>query len=600
MSLLDSTLEQLAPGVVQCRDLDGRYRPRHGLAIYCLPVEGWAPSSPGMVLGEALAGRSGIGCTLLEGVPAKVPEGAAVVALYKDLMKIRPDLLEDVPEPANDSEYCIKLGRNSLIVANTTGALAQGMQTLAMIVLRHGEETIPGCVIVDRPARAVRCLAIELESREIGINLLMQIASFAATFKANQLHFILNDDFEPAREIPGMDNFFAVCGSFGIDVGVRLKHLGKILSGEMSVAEAWSRIRAAARVFGATIAALDDVCPGDANPETLRRLVESAAAGDTGLAGFSLDARAIVISGVEPAKLAPAGIAGWHRLWKSAVPPPPEFAGIPLAIDVQAPVTGLTSRGLRAYRVRLDVALRDFAKESADSFMISFRDVGISHMWQNLLYPAGTGLITAWGVPDQAELSADRLLSLLYGEAGPVVANMWDVVTEAFPPGLPDDAEVMLRRTAFGHWPAGPEEWRTLTRVDWLTVAEHIRHAAQTVQAAFNGLSRNVSTLMGARLCLYAMSWLHCLTALVPELEARLDGRMPEDGRTEHIIKELFNNYHNWLNCMRETQQESGLEFSELPVLEEMGVYLRSLCEDVVEKQPDYDNGGLGGSLTLA
>ncbi len=100
MSRLDDALEHLAPGVVACKDLGGVYNPRHGLAIYCLPTPEFSLSSPGVVLGEALAARSGLGCTLLEGVPVKVPEGAVVVGNHAALKALRPDLTEDIPEAA--------------------------------------------------------------------------------------------------------------------------------------------------------------------------------------------------------------------------------------------------------------------------------------------------------------------------------------------------------------------------------------------------------------------------------------------------------------------------------------------------------------------
>lgn len=603
MSRLDNTLVQLAPGVGGCLDISGRYRPRHGLAIYCLPLPGWSPSSPGMSLGEALAGRSGLGCTLLDGVPAKVPEGAVVVAKYDDLKAIRPDLLEGVPEPANPLSYHIKLDRSGLVVANSPEALAQGMQTLAMLILRHGEETIPGCLITDGPARPVRCLAVELESREAGIAILMQIVSFAATFKANRIQLILNDDFDAGMEIAGIENFTSACASFGIRIGVRLKLLNAMLSDSITVIQAWSRVRAAARVFGATEAALDDICPGDADPETLRRIVESVTAGETGLPHFSLDARAIVISGVDADSLAPAGVSGWYRMWKSATPPPAEFKGIPLVVDVQAPVLGLTGRTQKAFRVRLDVAMRTFGRDApAREFMVSFRDIGVSHLWQNFLYPAATGLIAAWGNPADADGAGGRLLDLLYGESGPAIANMWDAVTAAFPPGLSDAMERTFRRTAFGYWPERPEEWRQLTHPDWLGVAEKIRVAAQNVQNAADGLTRNVATLTGARLSLYALSWLHCFTALAPELEARLRGDVGEDGRSEPIAKELFKNFRNWHSCMLEMQNESGLEFAEMPALEDMGMRLRTLCEELLSRLPGRGrarSGGEQGSLTV-
>lgn len=600
MSRLDTTLVQLAPGVRHCRDSGGSYRPRHGLAIYYLPTPGWQISSPGMVLGEALAGRSGLGCTLLEGVPEKIPEGAVVVGKYDDLKSIRPDLLEDTAPPANQTEYTIKLARSGLVAANSPEALAQGMQTLAMLVLRYSGETIPGCVITDSPLRPVRCLAIELDSHEISAVLLMQIVSFAATFKANRIHIILNDDFEPIREIHGLDNIQLACASSGIVLGVRVKALNKILTGELTIIQAWSKLRAAARAFGASEAAFDDVCPGDADPEILRKLVESAVLGESGLRRVSLDAHAIVISGVDVSRLAGAGITGWQRIWEKPGPIPTEFAGIPLVIDVQAPVLGLTSHTQSDFQNRLDTAMVDFSggdvqERGGREFMVSFRNIGVSHMWQNLLYPAATALISAWGCPSDAKESAQRVLGLLYGESSSDIEEMWNTVTLAFPPDLSEEEEMLFRRTAFGYWPETEEEWETLVRPDWLKVANHIRTAAQSVQGAADALTRNISTLIGARLNLYALSWLHCFTALLPELEGRLQGVIPEDGRTMPIAKELFGNFRNWLECVRETQKESGLEFSELPALEEMGAQIREMCRDSLE--PGLDD--LQGTITV-
>ncbi len=151
MARLDFTLAQLAPGVGSCRDLGGRYNPRRGLAIYYLPIPGYAPSSPGMVLGEALAARSGLGCTLLEGVPAVVPEGATLIAQYNALKAARPDLMEDVPDLTDPGQYAIKLGRSALVVSPSFEGISSGMQTLAMLILRHTEDFLPGCIIVDTP-----------------------------------------------------------------------------------------------------------------------------------------------------------------------------------------------------------------------------------------------------------------------------------------------------------------------------------------------------------------------------------------------------------------------------------------------------------------
>ncbi len=587
MARLDSTLAHLAPGVSACRDLGGRYNPRRGLAIYYLPIPGYVPSSPGMVLGEALAARSGLGCTLLEGVPAVIPEGAALVAQYGALKAARPDLLEDVPELHEQGQYAIKLGRSALVVSPSLEGLSSGMQTLSMLVLRHTEEFLPGCVIVDTPFCQTRALAIEFDPREIAIGLLLQVASFAATFKANRLQLILNDSFDPGRDIPGVESFVQTCQSFGIEIGVRMPLLGPLLSGEKTLIEAWATVRAAARLFGASHAALDDPCPADAPQDAAERIVRSVAAGEVGLRHVSIDADLILKSGFPVEELRPAGVGGWRRLWDSGEPPPPEMEDIPLAIDIQGPVCGFSSRPAGAFFHRLDAAADWLKIQPRRELCVSFRRVGISHVWQNLLYPAATGLIAAWGSPRLAEEAGWRFSNLLYGDLGQPVMDMWDAIARAFPPGLSDDEERFVRRVAFGLWPETEEEKALLAGIDWLGVTRNIKIAADALKNIASGLQRNAATLIGARLALYAMSWLHCLVALTPELERRRRLKYDADGRTEPIAAELHSNFLNWEEHLRELCAESGLELVETARIEAMGARLKALCENIFDYEEE-------------
>ena len=582
---LEQTLANLAPGITHSRELPGRYNPRRGLAIYCLPISGYSPSGPGVVLGEALAARSGLGCTLLEGIPAKIPEGAVVVAEYNALRKARPDLVEDIPEMSDPCQYAITLGRHAVVTSPSREGLASGMQTLAMIVLRHHEDTIQGSLVVDIPLCRHRGIAVELRTSELSINLLMQMASFAATFKANRLHLILDENFDPTREIPGIESFAATCGSHGIEVGVRLPWLRRIFSGEKTIIDTWAAVRAAARVFGATQAALDDHCPPHADRKICERIGESLCRGEVGLKVFSIDAQVLLKADLRPVDwhtLKTMNIYGWHRMWDYAAPPPEEMEGIPLRIDVQAPVPGFSSRTFARYHQRLDVATSWLREQDRRGLMISFRDVGVSHMWQNLLYPAATGLIAAWGRPEDADRCALLFSNLLYGEAAPQVMNMWNDIVAAFPPGLTEEEEILVRRTAFGQWPE-KEEFDTLTEIDWLEATRHIKIAAEALKNVASGLNRNAVTLTGARLSLYALSWLHCFLALTPELELRRRNNYDDDGRTEPIATELYNNFLAWQTNLQNLAAESGLEISEMTDVESMGLRLKGLCEGIFE-----------------
>lgn len=583
MSRLDATLAHLAPGVTACRDLEGSYNPRRGLAIYCLPVPDYSPSSPGVVLGEALAARSGLGCTLLEGIPAKIPEGAAVIGLYNALKAVRPDLLEEIPELLEPGQYALKLNRSALVTSLTPEGLAAGMQTLSMLVLRHNDDLLPAAVITDTPNCRVRCLAVEVDAAEISITLLMQIVSFAATFKANAIQLILGDDFDPNREIPGVETFIQTCQSFGMKVGVRLSLLADVLTGKKTLIETWSRARTVARAFSAERLILDDHMPVEVVDGMCHRLVDSIIKGEVGLKYVSLDATVLARSGIPPAELKPAGISGWYRMWVSDAPPSPEWDGIPMAIDVQAPLPGFTARSIGDFHKRLDAAGKKLLARGHGEMVVSFRGIGVSHMWQNMLYPAATGMIAAWGEPGDAVEAAERYSGLLYGDSAKAVMNMWDAVTAAFPSGLKEEEERLVRRVAFGHWPEDESEWKLLSRLDWPKVTRSIRTGADVLKAAAADLSRNALTLSGARLALYALSWLHCFVALTPELERRRSSKYDDDGRTEPIATELYNNFLAWHSHLQEMHTESGLEFSELERVESMGLRLKGLCEGIFE-----------------
>lgn len=581
MSELERTLANLAPGVTHSRDISGSYNPRRGLAIYCLPISGYSPASPGFVLGEALAARSGLGCTMLEGIPVKIPEGAVVVGEYAALAKKRPELLKEIPELRDPCQYAIRLCHHAVITATSKEGLAAGMQTLAMLVLRHNDSLLPGSVIVDIPFCQSRGLVVELRTPEININLLMQIVSFAATFKANRLHLILDEDFDPAREIPGVESFAATCLSYGIDIGVRLPWLNRLFSGKKSIHETWSAVRAAARVFGATQAGLDDPCPMDANPSVCRRIAESLIRGEVGLREFSLDVGVLMRAECTVGDLAAAGVFGWHRLWDNEATPRDDL-DLPLQLDVQAPLPGFSSRGMRAFFRRLDAASAWLRRRDRRSLMVSFRDIGVSHMWQNLLYPAATGLIASWGRPEDAAQCAWLFSNLLYGDHSVQVMDMWDAVGMAFPPGLSAAQEILVRRTAFGRWPE-ESDGEALSSIDWLEVAQKIRTAAESLKNIAADLSRNAATLTGARLSLFALSWLHCFLALTPELERRRASKYDEDGRTEPIAAELYNNFLAWQGNLQNLAAESGLEIGEMAQVESMGLRLKGLCEGIFE-----------------
>lgn len=588
MSLIETTLANLAPGIGRYRTIGGDYHPRKGLAIYYLPVSGYSPASPGMVLGEALSARSGLGCTLLEGVPAKVPSGAVVIGLYQPLKAKRPDLLEDVPEPTDAGAYVIKLTNHAVIAAATPSGLAQGMQTLAMLVLRHNEETLPGLIIEDSPECGLRGLVVELQTGEININLLLQIVSFAATFKTNTVHFLLAEDFDPRLEIPGIEVLSQTAHSYGIGIGVRLPWLRSLVAGSRSLADAWAGLQATADRFGATQAALDDLCPEDIEQETANRIVTSLMKGEAGMLGVEVDARLLLASGRDLRELRELGVTGWWRMREKGVLPGPELDGLPLQLDVEAHLPGFSSRRGDAYHARLNAALSWMAERGGPEereILVSFRDVGVSHLWQNMLFPAGTGMIAGWGRPNAGGESARLFANLLYGDNALEVIETWDAVDACFPRKLDREQEILVRRIAFGYWPQTRPELELLIDIDWLEVTKHIRVAAEKLRNVAGNLTRNAITLAGAKLSLHALSWLHCYAALMPELARRIQAHDDSDGRTKPIAAELINNFGVWHACLSELTEDSGLDIAEMPLVDETGQQLRQMYDCIAGEE---------------
>ncbi len=582
MSLLDQTLASLAPGVSLARDIPGRYNPKHGLGIYFLPIRGYTPSAPGVVLGEALAARSGLGCTLLDGIPAKIPEGAVVIGLYSEFAKAYPHLLADIPPLTEPGQYAIRIDHHATIVSNTIEGLAQGMQTLAMLVLRHNEDTLPGSVIVDTPLCRYRGLAVEVQGGEITANLLMQMLSFAATFKANHFHLILTEPFPMDREIPGLETFIESCASYGIGLELRFPFLGRMLSGNLPVDDTFNAMYAVAKRFGATALALDDPVPPDAPQDAMQAVVNHLLNAEREVA-VSADIQVFLQTNVSGATMREKGLTGWTRLTDGGVLPTiPD--DMPVRVDVEANLPGFSHRPAEKYHACLDQALAWLEPRRERELMVSFRHVGVSHMWQNMLYPAATGLIAGWGSPRGADQCAWIFSNLLYGDSSAAIMNLWNAISNSFPAGLTALEEQEVRRTAFGHWPENNRTAAILGNINWLETANAIRAAAETLKNAASGLSRNASTLTGAKLSLHALSWLHCFVALASELEARRSANTTdEDGRTGSIAYELMSNYTAWYNHVESLAQESGLEVSELPVLEAMGQQLRALCESVTQ-----------------
>ncbi len=119
--------------------------------------------------------------------------------------------------------------------------------------------------------------------------------------------------------------------------------------------------------------------------------------------------------------------------------------------------------------------------------------------------------------------------------------------------------------------------------INWLGVTKNVRIAADALKNIASALQRNAATLVGARLSLYAMSWLHCLVALTPELERRRRQGYDDDGRTEPIANELYSNFCNWEAHLRELCGESGLELVEMSRINAMGLRLKGLCENIFD-----------------
>ena len=577
MAQLDVTLANLAPRVSQCLDLPGRYNPKHSLAVYCLTLPGHSLAAPGVILGEAMSARNGLGCTLLEGLPQKIPGGAVIIGHHEVIKAERPELLDGLPE-LMEKEYLVRLGDHALVVSHSAEGLANGAQTLAMLALRHQEETLPGALIVDGPVCHSRGISVELVTGEIGVNLLLQIASFAATFKANRLHLSLDADFNPGAEISGMGSFLHACQSHGIGVGVRLPWLGDILAGRRPLRDSWAGIRAAARVFGATQVILDDPCPPDADSERVRLVMDSILKGEVGLPVVSLDAQAILKSGFSQYRLKSISVTGWHRLPDSG-PPPQELEDIPIRLEVRAPLPGFSGVSPAAFHRHLDSAMSWLRGRQRRRLMVCFRDIGVSHLWQNLLYPAATGLIAAWGNPREADQAAWLFSNLLYGSSASMVMEMWEQASAAFPQGLSPEDEKSLRRIAFGGWPEDRSAQETLAGIDWGSVTRNVAAAADSLQNAAGSLTRNAATLGGAKMALQALSWLHCFASLAPELERRRQSGFNDDGRTEAIASELSGSFAVWHNSLRRLQAGSGLELTEMPALERMKRRIAAMCE---------------------
>ena len=576
MARLEDTLNGLAPGVASFIPKAGSYGPRKGLAIYYLRPDGTPLTAPGTVLGEALASRSGLGCTMLEGVPAVVPTGAVVMGLFKDLQALRPDLVAGLPVPAA-SEYVVNIGSSVLIAAAAREGLINGMQTMAMVILRHQDDVLPAGIIHDRPLLAERGVAIELSREEIALPLLFQIVSFISTFKANALDWILPGDFSSAG-VRDLDPVIQICHSFGVRTTVRLPWLGRILRGELGVHEAWSHIRVVARLFGASRAALDDPYLPGTPPALARELVDSAVNGDHGLEALEVDARLIEATGSIGLVLSGPGVRGWHRLDSPGRIPDPVLSRLPLRVEVPGNLPGLSAERMEDYFARLDAAGGWLTPRRYQSLVVSFRNLGVSHAWQNLLSPVATGLIRAWGVPPRAEEAGRSYAELLYGAGAGAVIDVWQALSAAFPPGLSGAGERRLREIAYGDWPESVDDMSLLADIDWQGVVRNVNLAAEKLENAAAGLSRNKSTLSGSHLSLQLLAWLCRLSVLLPEVMRRRRGDGGGDGRTGAMAEELANGFEEWRLYLTKLQEESGFEIVEMGRVESMGTRLRAVC----------------------
>lgn len=581
MSVLDKTLDSIAPKVSVYTQIPGAYMPRHGLAMYFLPMPGapeYSPSAPAMVLGEALAAHSGLPCTLLEGIPDRIPNGALILGEADALRTARPDLMHSIPRLDTPGQYAIQLQDHALLTANSPEGLGNAMQTLAMMLLRHAEPVLPGVLIVDTPKCTYRGLAVELHSHEITAQLLLQIASFACTFKANHIQFILDADFDPSQPIDDMDAFYDVCRSYRLKVEVRLPWLGMMLAGAQPLHKTWARLRSIAELFGAGSAAMDDPCPANTDPVTARTILDAMADSDDELK-ISFDAALFEAAGAQPGLGMYAHIPAWQRIRSTDTSAPASPQGH-VRLDVEAHLPGFSSRTAAAFRARLDSARAWLDTRTQREMFISFRGIGVSHLWQNLLCPAATGLIAAWGNPPDAAHCEWAYASLLYGSAARAVLDMWDKTTAAFPTGLSAENERLLRQTAFGAWPQDDAHRALLANIDWSEVISRVRDAAKSITTAVEKTTRNAATLSGAKLALQALAWLHCIAVLVPELERRKTMTV-DDGRTKAIATELESTCAAWQENIKDLYLQTGLEVPDLPQIDAMVVRVRQLCSEI-------------------
>lgn len=576
MESLQDTLASLAPGVASSRPLEGEYNPRHGLAIYFLPTDGYPLIQPGTVLGEALASRSGLGCTMLEGIPQKIPNGAVVVGLYDDLQKVRPDLISGLVPPIIPGEYTIMTGKSTLITAASRDGLISGMHTLAMIILRHQEDTVPAAVVRDWPARNLRGLAIELGHNEIIPALLFQIMSFATTFKANFIEWIVPANLDTGA-LGNFHNLNDACHSSGVEISVAMPLLADVLAGNMPPRDAWRLLQTAAKVFDADRVALDDACPPGVDPEAARRVVESLMEEDHDLPPVMVDARLFAAAGVDLAALDPEVIVGRHRL---AVPddlPPPGLRDELVVLDVPAHTAGLSARSLEEFHTVLDAAHGWSGGDSRGNLIVSFRNIGIPHAWQNYLPAAAAGLIAGWGQPAAAEAATLSFAHLLYGDSGAVMTEIWRSLGNTFPGGLTPENERRLREIAFGSYPESDADRELLVGVDWQQTVERINHVAALLESVGTTLSRNKNTLTGPYLSLQMLAWLCRLAYLLPEVE-RLLTEGNDDVQAGRIADELMASYCEWREYIITLQGESGLETVDMSGLNAMGHRLGFIC----------------------
>ncbi|MDR0361366.1 MAG: glycoside hydrolase family 20 zincin-like fold domain-containing protein [Planctomycetota bacterium] len=582
MQRLEDTLAGLSPGVASFKPRPGVYNPRKGLAVYFLPCGGPPLTSPGSVLGEALAGRSGLGCTMLEGVPELLPAGAVLVSLYEDLKRTRPDLVAGVPEPTLPGEYVLFFGQGALILAGDRDGLVHGMQTLSMIILRHGDSLIPGGIVQDHPRCVDRGIAIELCPGEISPVLVYQIVSFITTFKGNALDWILPDDFSNTwmRELTQV---IQVTKSMGVSTTVRLPWLGKILGGDMGMQTAWSHLRTIARAFGASRAALDDPCPDAFDQETAERIVLSITNGDLGLDQLEVDLRFIERTGLTEAVAREPALACWRRMSEPILPPETGRATITTRIEVPGSFTGLSSASLDGFCDRLDAASEWLDLQEEKRLFVSFRNIGVSHAWQNYLPPVAAGLVMAWGIPNRARASVRSFTELLYGDAATEVTELWRQQDAAFPPGLSENRERRLREIGFGDWPDLPEDAALLAGIDWQRLVESINSTAEKLENVAAGLTRNKTTLVGSYLSLQLLAWLCRFSILMPEISRRRRDNFDRDGRTEPIANELMRSFEEWRDYLVRLQEESGLEIMEMEQIQSMGLRIKGLVDGIFE-----------------